>query len=265
MRRNCIFKILFFILALVPPAIAAVYMVVLPVIVVNDDVSSEEARLRERGGAREISAAGSETLAAYIATRTEEAYWKNRLAMAKTGSAGLVVDLVNRKVYLDIRGVPIRECTIQEMKVSEALLKKKGQLGIIDWISSPHVLVKEWTTIVKQPIKVKIAPKNETEAEAQAPEKFQEDRGDVQYSLKFSPEVTIHFEQVAPEMNSSDWKEKMKNDFRLKWEIAKESLQRLSRHELPEHDLSIAIRLAPDDARAIYRALPENARMALRL
>lgn len=193
----------------------------------------------------------------------EEAYWKARQQMSRSDSIGLVINLTDSLAALEVKGVPMRQCKIIRYEMSRALdhLRAKGRLRF--WLASPFVLQRELATLPKAPIRVIEAPKDTIEAEQRKTEISLEDR-DVHFTWEFDRNLTIVVEQEQ----TPSWEgrvQKLWYDTQRTWNTARAAVDSLSQKTLPQHRFWIALELHRDDAKAIYRALPQKAMLALHL
>ncbi len=205
-----------------------------------------------------------EFLAKMAELKTAEAYWQARLRLAKTRSINLSIDLVDSVVGLDINGVTVRRCKIHRFEMSSAIahLKSQGRLHL--WLANGFALQKELATLPKAPIRVKEAPKDTIEASESAGEELPIENRDVHFTWDFDRQLTVLVEQVQTP-SVSGWLSKLWYGFRRTLGAAGQALLELGRLKLPQHRLWIELELTREDAKAIYRALPEKAGLALRL
>ncbi|MDZ7268539.1 MAG: hypothetical protein ONB48_12445 [candidate division KSB1 bacterium] len=198
-----------------------------------------------------------------MALAIEEAFWQVRYQMSKSDSIGLVVNLSDSLVILEVKGVPLRQCRIIRYDRSDALdhLAAKGRLR--QWLASPFILQRELATLPKAPIRIIEAPKDTIEAEQRKTEIPIEDR-DVHFTWEFDRNLTVVVEQEQ----TPSWEgrlQKLWYETKRTWNTTAATIDSLTRRRLPEHRFWIALELNRDDAKAIYRALPKHASLALHL
>lgn len=193
----------------------------------------------------------------------ERAYVKNRLALSASDSVYMSVDLNSMEIDLEIKGVVVRQCPIVSATITQQL-QKVDHDQLLQWISAPFSLHDDLSTIPKIPYVIKEAPKDTLEAQAQSSKPQPNDSTTVLFTLYFDRDLVIEFEQEE-EFNESDelliesyygTKEKAFRD---------EALQAVRHFRAPERDIYITLRVSAADARAIYRGIPVNASIALRL
>jgi hypothetical protein len=197
--------------------------------------------------------------------RRDEAYWRSRLALAKSGTINLAVDLIDSTVTLDIHGVPVRECRIKEIRVSRALAFSRGRDDILDRLSSSLAIQREVATLPKEPIRVEIAPKDTTEALEAATRPLAPEKVDVYFTLFLDGNLALSVRQAEkPLTRMAIWRRAWL-DVRENAHEAQSAVRSLIRSEFPQHAPRIEVTLPREDAKAIYRALGPHARIAIRL
>jgi len=193
----------------------------------------------------------------------EEAFLKNRLAIAKTDSVALAIDLVDSLVTLDIKGVPVRTCKIESYSISGALSRARHSPRLAGWLSKPFVLRRQWGTIPKAPIKKVDAPKDTLEAEKLATFIPPPDSGDVAFILAFTRNLTVKVSQTE-EFSGKGKALKARMNVWHQGAALLEEFSGLRRHRRVWPPLTVSMELARADAKAIYRALPHHALLAFR-
>ncbi len=196
--------------------------------------------------------------------RLEEAFWNSRLSLAKQGTISLALDLVDSLASLDVRGVPVRNCRILEIKTSHALPHVMQHGDFQDLISKPLVIRRESATLPKEPIRVTFAPKDSIEAAKATAKPIEPERADVYVTMYFDGGLALSTRQFE-KPTSIGFRKSVKIRMKAGIEEARRALRSLAGKELPQHELRIEVTLSREDAKAIYRALGPNARVALRL
>lgn len=193
----------------------------------------------------------------------EEAFFRNRLMMAKTDSVALAIDLIDSVVTLDIKGVPVRTCKIESFSTSGALLRARRSPRLVSWLSRPFVLRRQWGAISKAPIKKVDAPKDTVEAEKLAAMMPPPDSADVAFVLAFTRNLTIKVSQ-AEKFSGKGHVQKAVIEALHRGTSLLEELSELPRQGRVSPPLTVSIKLSHADAKAIYRALPRHAMLAFR-
>lgn len=198
------------------------------------------------------------------ALEVEQAFLQSRLKFAQTDSISLVVDLLDSTVSLEVKGVEIRRCKVLRSKLSVEgeYMRKIGILS--DWLSAPFVLQQEHATIPKEPIRVKEAPKNADEANLMPPEEVPVEEGVVNFWLYFDRNFSLSVKEAQP----PSFGRRFRNVFYKAGERFHSELVHLGfllRLKKPQSRVQISLELSREDAKAVYRALPGQAGLALRI
>jgi hypothetical protein len=200
----------------------------------------------------------------YAALKVDAAYWQARLKLAKSNAIQLAIDLRDSVVSLDIRGVSVHQAKIHKFKISRAVKRLQSQKRLHAWLTNGFTLQKEMATLPKAPIRIKEAPRDTIEASESSGEELEIENRDVHFTWHFDRQLTVFVEQVQMPsftgMLSKGW-----YNFRRSLGGAGEAILSLAQLKIPRHRLWIELELPRDDAKAIYRALPKHAGLALRL
>jgi hypothetical protein len=269
LRQDGRTKFIFISATLFPVLLILVFTVLLPALaepldqIILEDASDSRKTPIEKQAA-EPSPPPLELIQKMSEFKTAETYWQARLKLAKTKSINLSIDLADSTVGLDINGVTVRRCKIHRFDMSSAIahLKSRGRLHF--WLANGFLLQEELATLPKAPIRVKVAPKDTIEASEAAGEALPIENRDVHFTWHFDRQLTVLVEQVQTP-SFSGWLSKLWYGFRRSFGAASQVLIDLGHLRLPQHRLWIELELTREDAKAIYRALPENAGLALRL
>lgn len=193
--------------------------------------------------------------------RKESAFWQSRLAMAKGDSICVTIDLVDSIVSLELQGVVVHSAKIARYYKSD-LFEALNPEAILNIIGQPATVIAHEASFSKEPITLKKAPRDTTEANqaiAQQSEGVAVEKA-LFYNVALNNGVQLTFSQLHKggwRAISSFLKQKIET-------IEKNSLQ-LTKFKLPEYTPSIIIEMDREDATAIYRGMPENASVAIRL
>ena len=258
--------------AIVPAAAAFAFLVVLPAL----RLAQEPGTKREPAAAESAEPAKKKESAAKPAPgaikredsiellRHDEAYWTARVELAKQPKFALAVDLVDSIASLDVRGVPVRNCKILDIRTSRALPFMFQRREFRERMAKPIQIKSETATIPKEPIRITFAPKDSIEAEKAAATPVEPDTGDVFFELRFDDGLVLAVTQSEPPA-SKGFRQDFKDRMRAGIEQTKVAARSLFRKELPQHELRIEVTLSREDAKALYRALGPHAKVALRL
>ncbi len=188
----------------------------------------------------------------------------NQIQMAKSDSIGLYIDLVDSIVALQIKGVNVRECKIQRFEISPAIKHLKAKGTLINWLETPFTLEQEYATLPKAPIKIVTAPKDTIEANERKTEPPVIEKSDVQIKLLFSRSLVVEIKQLeAP--SAVGHLRNFYHTVQTKVALLREMLAAYLKLQPYQVALRIELDLSQADSKAIYRALPQHAALALRL
>lgn len=194
----------------------------------------------------------------------EELFLNSQLTMAKRDSINLIVNLADSVISLNIKGVTIRECKIHRYQLSHAFKHIKTNPLFFHWLAEPFALEQEWATTPKVPIKIRKAPKDTNEAKKYKTEPAALDKPDVYCTMQFDRNLFLRMHQIEA---SSFWGgvRKWFYNKRLFLETIKDAFVAFFHLTSPEIPFWIELKISKNDALAIYRALPDNAALALKL
>ncbi len=210
----------------------------------------------------EERAAQRRLLALVDSLKVAEAFLKNRLEMAAQDEITLAVDLADSVLFLEIQGVTVRQVPVARYRLSRALERARRQHRLTQWLAQPFTLERTDATVPRAPVRVVTAPRDTTEAQARPPQEIPVETSPTHFALHFDRGLSIRVDQPA---SPTGFFKKALFSLKERTRTAGRSAGRLARGQAPEHALWIWLELAPEDAKAIYRALPDDARLALRL
>ena len=239
-------------------------MIVWPIVgTVSQTVHNTDAADQEivSGSSAEIPAS-QDLWMQFDSLRVAEAFLKARLALADQKFVSLVIDLIDSTLYLEFQGVPIRHISIHRYYASRTLRRMNEEGRLDTWIDRPFTLEHARATIAKIPIRIVEAPRDTVAAAIRPPQEILVETTETHFILRFDRNLTLRIRQ-AP--SASGFFRRVIFDAGDRLSTARRAVVKLSRGQSPEQETWITLRLSPEDARAIYRALPDNARLALRL
>ena len=193
----------------------------------------------------------------------QKAYLISRVACANDDSIGLTMDLSSGRIALEIKGVILFERALIECSASP-YFKKMPDSSILMMTASPHTVSMFRSTIVKEPIVEKMAPKDTSEVE------LTDFRIDTSYR---EPAFLVFvldngMEIVLKQYHGVSFRDQFKYGsfiFREKMNRIGHVLYALIRGKVPPYTPRITAELSAKDIRIIYRALPQHPRVSLRI
>ncbi|NUO83763.1 hypothetical protein HUU05_27115 [candidate division KSB1 bacterium] len=274
LRQHPFVAAVFSIILLVPALVILTFLVILPV--ANNPYEAETSSTSEE--VEDHANNATDTAAVVDSAVTEElegltrrlleldiqrAYLQARWELSKSDSITLSINLHDSLVSLEMKGTPIRQCRILRFEVSRALARLQAKGRLHEWLTTPFTLQKsDLATLPKAPVRVVTAPKDTLEAQARAKEEIPLEKNEVHFTLEFDRNLTLAFEQ-AQDLSFKGRLKKWGYELQRGYASVKEAVHALLAGELPQHRMLITLELAQEDAKAIYRALPRKAGLAL--
>jgi hypothetical protein len=223
--------------------------------VVAPSIKAWLARLRWAGSAAPDEVKVEQLTLERDRLKLELAYLQNRLRMSSSDSVCLSLDLRDSLLFLEIKGVQVRACSLKALEINGSVP------NWVEWIRDPFVLRETQSTIRKKPIRVVIAPADTIEAMERRDDDIPVEKGLVYYALVFDRGLSLTVAESSPE-GVTNWTRKLYHEslrgLRVLWQQFSNKL--LGRHEPALH---VYIELSGADAKAVYRAIPVHAQLAL--
>jgi hypothetical protein len=196
---------------------------------------------------------------AYLKLLKEKAFLQARTILAETDSIYLTINLADSTANIEINGVVVHVAKINSFRISNILMK--GDENVISTLlSTPLTIAKSYSTIKKEPVMIKMAPKDTSEYK---PDIMPDTTivVPVNYKLEMSNGMNVYVYQENEKTNdrinqfSFDIKDRISN--------AWHSLKHVMVFKVPDYKPFIKIRISRSDAKIIYRALPRNGQIAI--
>lgn len=199
------------------------------------------------------------TDSAYLGLLKEKNFYQSRIAMAQTDSVYLTITLPDSLINLEISGVVVHSSRMTSFSTSK-MLRRGNDFAILSLLGSPMKIVKDFATIPKEPIMIKIAPKDTSEYKPD----ILPDTSDfepVNFILITDAGVDVYVYQE--ETGRGDRFKLFMFDFRNRLRNFGRSAASIIRFRIPEYHPRIMIRLPKAEAKVIYRAIPVNGQVAV--
>ena len=261
LRINLAGFIVLILALLIPILITAFFTIYLPVKQIHHEAADSSDSLFKEGS--ELPKENLETLTHLYILQKEQAFLKAKQKYLNSDSVIMILDLTDSIISLDIRGVRVLETPIMDMEMSKAF-RKLDASEILALMQTPLTLEGRNGTIAAVPIVVKEAPKDTAEANSETVEYLNPKMEDVYVTMDFDRDFLIYLEQFEPptpeDINANiEYQEYIRNEqFQLSWTALKQ-------FRSPVHPMWLRIKIHREDARSVYRALPENGKMIVRL
>lgn len=192
----------------------------------------------------------------------DKSFLEARIALAGNDSIGLTIDFPDSLVRLENKGVILREIRFSEAEISRFFRSFRPQ-PYAAFFSRPFTISEIEGSIVKEPIQVKKAPRDSTEA-AQNVAKVDTSAVEfVEWHLQLDSSIVVSFVQAEGELGSVDWPT-IKYRIRRHYKTLLETNRALLSFRLPEYKPEITLFIPAGEAKSFYRALPPNGEVALK-
>lgn len=192
----------------------------------------------------------------------EKSFLGARIALASDDSIAMTINLRDSLVQIETKGVILRQVRFDRAEVSRFFSSFSPDVYTAIF-SKPFNITEIEGTIVKEPITVKKAPRDSTEA-AQNITKVDTTRIElVEWHLQLDSTFIISFVQSDQRKGGIDWPT-AKYRFRQHYKTLIENNRKMFSLKLPVFHPEITIFIPGKEAKSFYRALPPNGQVALR-
>jgi hypothetical protein len=196
----------------------------------------------------------------FITINREIAFYQARILMAESDSICLALNLSDSTAILEITGVMVHKAKISGISMSK-VFRKADEYSVSAMLAMPLTVIKDYATIRKEPVMLKMAPKDTSEYKPDIlPDTTNSEA--VNCMLEMENGIRLYLYQEVGDNEGGainlflfDLNDRLRN--------IRDNLKSLLRLKVPEYHPAIRIRLAKADARIIYRALPENGQIAV--
>ncbi len=196
----------------------------------------------------------------YIDLIRKKAYLGAQVKLAESDSIGLIINMRDSVIQLLIKGLPIRSVKIDEYEISP-FFQRANQEAIYSMLSSPMKITGMQATFMKDPVSVKIAPKDTSEAVV-ATRPDTTDFEAVFFTLNTDQNVRLFFEQQEDTIGA-DRRARFFFDLKDRSKNAKATMKAVARFDVPPYVPYIKIWIPKAEAKIVYRALPREGLIVL--
>jgi hypothetical protein len=200
------------------------------------------------------------TDSAYLSLFREYSFLKARTEMAETDSIYMTMNLADSGVTLEISGVTVARTRFTRLSSSK-IFHDRYSYVVSSMLSKPFTIVRNFSSIPKEPLMIKMAPKDTSEFKPDIiPDTA--DFEPVDYIMEMDNGVVIYVYQEE-KLNRGDGSHLFFFDLRYRVLNAWRTMKSVFTFKIPEYHPYIKVRLPRTDAKIIYRALPENGQIAI--
>jgi len=196
----------------------------------------------------------------YIDMIRDKAFLSSQVKLADSDSIGLIINIRDSTIQLLIKGLPVRSVTIDEYEVSP-FFQRANQEAIYSMLSSPLTITRMQATFMKNPVSVKIAPKDTL----QAVESVKPDTTDFEavfFTLETDRNIRFFFEQQEDTVGA-DRRARFLFDLKDRTRSASATMKAVARLKTPPYVPYIKIWIPKAEAKIIYRAVPREGLIVL--
>ncbi len=196
----------------------------------------------------------------FIMLGREKAFYKARLAMAAYDSATLSINLHDSVVTIEIKGVPVYREKILSSRISK-IFYRANEYAVTTMLSNPLSVSSDISTIRKEPVVHKVAPKDTSEYKPDA----LPDTSKIEYAnfiLLTEEGIKLYFFQDT-KGNIQAGLRKFLFDFADRVKNSVYLLRCMVTFRKPEYQPFIKITIPRKSAVIIYRALPYHGKVAV--
>ena len=193
----------------------------------------------------------------------QKAYLSSRMMRASDDSIGLALDISSGTIALEIKGVVLFERAIIESGLSP-YFRALDDTTLFRLTAKPYAVTAFRSTIIKEPIVEKKAPKDTSEVELSD---FQIDTSYREPAFLVI-ELDNGVEVVLKQYHGISFRDQFKYGsfiFRERMNRVGNVFHALIRGRVPRYTPRITAELSAKDIRIIYRALPQKPRISLRI
>jgi len=225
--------------------------------------------VRDRMKVAQDKAEGSPQINSSLLSQLKEKAWiESRLKMAAGDSIGLSIDLEQRRIQLELKGVVILSSKIRDCSISGFFRKMDGNV-YFNTFGTPLTIQQFKSSIAKNPLKVVEAPKDTIAAQAAADAAARKDSladENVFWTVKLDRDFDLDIQGIDSIAEAHN-KYKFGKGFEFERNLKNitNSFQHILRFTKPSYTPEILISIPENEAKAILRALPRSALVTIRI
>jgi len=197
----------------------------------------------------------------YIEMIREKAFLSSQVRMADSDSIGLLINIRDSVLQLLIKGVPVRSIRIDEYDVSP-FFERANQEAVYSMLSTPLAITGMQATFMKDPVQVKIAPKDTSEVKIDA-KPDTTDFEAVFFTLDTDRDIRFYFEQQEDTVGA-DRRAKFFFDLKDRSRNSRATMREVVRFRTPSYVPYIKIWIPKAEAKIVYRAIPREGLIVLK-
>lgn len=189
----------------------------------------------------------------------EKGLLSSHIQLAKNDSIGLFLNLSDSVAQLMIKGLAVRDIPLQKIEFP-SVFKRTSQEALYEWLSVPVSAKTILATIDKEPLNVVQAPKDTNDFVPDV-KPDTTNRETVFFILDSERDLRLYFYQI--EKDDSEWKAALSFEWEDRWKQVKQNICSIFKFEVPVYVPTLRIGITKEDAKVLYRALPENGKIVI--
>lgn len=199
----------------------------------------------------------------------EKAWMDSRLKMANDDSIGLAIDLEEKVIQLELKGVVVMKSKIRDFSISGFFSKMDANV-YFEMFGTPLNVKHIESSIKKNEFKVKIAPKDTIEFMAQEAAAAKADsiqnKKSVFWTVEFDKDIELNIQGIDSVTNSSA-KFKLGEGFEFERDMKNiaNSFKQIISFKAPSYTPEILIGIPENEARTILNALPKRSMVTIKI
>ena len=269
---TCILTILVVYILVITIALPVMTKTALPKVVINSPVVKEKSgkSKSENSNPKEepipdslVAKSSKDGLKDIFELRKKENWLQSRFELASEDSMYLVLDLAKNSAVIEMKGIVLHECKVVKSEVSNSIKMFRNE-NLLNWMAEPFTVKHIDSTIPKISFIEKIAPKDTIEANKVEVEPKMPELEDVFIVMDFDRNLRVVIQQNEKPTEKG---QKVISDLRWKYQSAeiRRTVQSLTKFNRQPSMPQISITLPKSDATILYKSLPVNIRMILRM
>ena len=200
------------------------------------------------------------TDSAFVRLNRDKAYYQSRIIIAGTDSISLALNLDDSTAILEINGVTVHTARLLRMRIP-GVLYRADEYAISAMLSVPFTISDNHATIKKEPLLLKIAPKDTSEYKPDiVPDTT--NSAAVNYMMEMDNGFRLYVYQDTGD-DTGGALNRLSFDLADRFSNIWNIIKNIAVLKVPEYHPSIRLRMKKEDARILYRALPAHGQMAL--
>jgi hypothetical protein len=196
----------------------------------------------------------------YLSLLKEKSFLQSRVTMAESDSIYLTINLPDSIINLEINGVVVHKADIRKIKIS-AMLRVQNNYIILSMLSVPLTINRNFTSIKKEPLMIKMAPKDTSEFVPDIiPDTTDYEPVNFIMEMENGTRLCIYQEE---KLRPGDGMKLFLFDLWYRMRRAAGTFAKVFTFRVPDYQPYIKLRIPRTDAKIIYRALPERGQVAV--